>query len=220
MMTEAAPRRRLSRDRVVTAALAIVDRDGLASLTMRALGRELHVDPMAVYHWVPRKSVLLDLIVEAVLADIPLNPEGEPGDWRERLTDAAASYRDTLRRHPNTVQVLATRPATSTAAMLPAEFAIGLLRDAGFSPEIALYCVGVVSNFVLGIVLAEVGVPPGVDEDLTDQERAAAFDALTRERFPHLLEAYASVDYSFDAQFALGMDALTRGMEHLLAEPH
>ncbi len=86
-------RRRLSRERVVAAALRIVDRDGLEGLTMRALGRELGVDPMAVYHWVANKDELLGLIVEAVYAEIPLDPALLPGgDWRERFAYAAGVF--------------------------------------------------------------------------------------------------------------------------------
>ena len=65
----------LTRQRIVTAALEIVDREGLAALSMRRLGSELGVDPMAAYYHIPNKDALLDAIVEAVMAEIDLSKD-------------------------------------------------------------------------------------------------------------------------------------------------
>jgi TetR/AcrR family transcriptional regulator, tetracycline repressor protein len=209
---------RLTRELVVAAALRIVDRDGLKGLTMRALGRELGVDPMAVYHWVPSKDRLLDLIVDAVFSEIPLDGLQLPeGDWSLRFTYAARVFRDTLVRHPNALAVLATRPGMSEAAVAPAEFAIGLLREAGFALETAVYAVGVMSNFVVGLVLAEVGLPPGAAEDMSPQDQVAAMAALPSEGFPNNT-AMLAMEYDFDRQFELGMSWIVAGMEPLRTE--
>lgn len=213
---ETTTRRRLSRERVVAAALRIVDRDGLKGLTMRALGRELGVDPMAVYHWVPRKDALLDLIVEAVFREIPLDAKMPPGGWRNEFGYAASVFRDTLRRHPNALSVLATRPGVSPAAMAPAEFAMGILREAGFSAADAMYGVSAMSNLVIGHVLAEVGMAPGAEADVSEEDRASLLAQLSPGEFPNIVEAAATVEYDFDRLFAFGMEALVRGMEALV----
>lgn len=213
-------RRRLSREVVVAAALAIVDRDGLDGLTMRALGRELGVDPMAVYHWVPSKDELLSLIVEAVYREIPLDPSLLPsGDWKERFGYAAGVYRETLRRHPHALPVLATRPpsSASTAALRPSEFAMGILRDGGFPPDVAMQAVTAMSNLVTGFVLAEVGLPPGVESDVSEEQLAALLQSMTHGEFPHILEALAVLEFDWDRQFTFGMDALMRGLDPLRA---
>ena len=84
----------LSRERAIAAALTIVDRDGLDGLTMRALGRELRADPMAVYHHLPNKEAILDGVVEAVLSEIPLDPRRRAaslcGSTSARTVDPAA----------------------------------------------------------------------------------------------------------------------------------
>jgi AcrR family transcriptional regulator len=213
----ATARRRLSRERVVAAALAIVDRDGLEGLTMRALGRELGVDPMAVYHWVPSKDDLLTLIVEAVYREIPLDPDLlPPGDWTERFGYAGRVLRDVLRRHPHALPVLATRPPVSLGAMKVVEFAIQILRDAGFPPVPALEGVNVMANYVIGFVLAEVGLPPGAEADVGEEEQAALLQQMTPEEFPNILEAVeASPQFDWDRRFAFGMDTLVRGLEPL-----
>ncbi len=215
---KAIARRRLSRERVVAAALQIVDRDGLDCLTMRALGRELGVDPMAVYHWVPSKDDLLGLIVEAVYREIPLDASLLPaGDWQERFGYAAGVFRETLRRHPHALPVMATRPpsGSSLAALKPSEFAIGILREAGFAPAVAMQAVTAMATLVIGFVLAEVGLPPGAESDVSEQQRAALLEQMTPEEFPNILEALGIMEFDSDRQFAFGMDALIRGLEAL-----
>ncbi len=164
----------LTRDVVVAAALEIVDRDGLDALTMRALGRELGVDPMAVYHHLPNKAAILDGVVEAVLREVPL--DAPPGRlWTERLAVVARGYRDALRAHPNALPVVATRPDVTPAALRILDTALGILLEAGLDPADALRAVHAASCFVVGHALDEsgLGVARG-DIDRGYGRRAAA----------------------------------------------
>jgi hypothetical protein len=103
------------------------------------------------------------------------------------------------------------------------EFAVGILREAGFPPVPALGAVNVMANFVIGFVLAEVGLPPGAEADVGEQEQAALLEQMTPEEFPNILEAVkASLEtqeFEWDRQFAFGMDALIRGLEPLRTAP-
>lgn len=82
----------LSVDTIVDAAAAVVDRDGLAGLSMRKLGRELSVDPMAVYHHVPNKTALLRLLVARVTGT--MSPPDSNVPWDESVRQWARSYWD------------------------------------------------------------------------------------------------------------------------------
>src|SRR5438128_870729 len=82
-ITNASTRPRLSRDRVLSAAIAIADRGGLPGLTIRSLAKELGAKPMSVYHYVASKDELLDSLVDVVFEEIEL-PDPE-GDWREEM---------------------------------------------------------------------------------------------------------------------------------------
>jgi hypothetical protein len=66
---------------------------------------------------------------------------------------------------------------------------------------------------VTGLVLAEVGLPPVADQDVTEEERMAVFQAMTPDTFPNLVEAFTTVEFSVERQFELGMEWLTSGME-------
>lgn len=93
-----ASRNRLDRRQVLTAALALVDREGLDALSLRRLGAELAVDPMAIYRHVEGKDGL-----EAGLAELLWDEVGRPEPGEEppaALRRLARSLRDLFRRHP------------------------------------------------------------------------------------------------------------------------
>jgi len=195
----------LTRERVVAAALRIVDRAGLDGLTMRTLGRELRVDPMAVYHHLPNKAAVLDGVAEAVLAEVPLDaPPALP--WTERFAGLARGYRGALRAHPHALSVVATRPDVSPAALALLDATLGILLQAGFAPVAALEALHAASCFVLGHTLDESG--------LGDTAEAAAAQRVMLEsgEFPNL-DAVASAGGSVtpDDTFEAGLAALIAG---------
>ena len=201
----------LTREVVVAAALEIVDRDGLDALTMRALGRELGVDPMAVYHHLPNKAAILDGVVEAVLGEVPLDaPAGLP--WTDRLVAVARGYRDALRAHPNALPVVATRPDVTPAALRILETALGILLEAGLDPAAALKAVHAASCFVVGHALDESGL--GVGEEISIAEAAAAQQQLLESgEYPNLAAAaLAGEEIRADDTFETGLAALLSGL--------
>src|SRR5690606_21056688 len=100
----------LSTERIIEAALRIVDGQGLARLTMRRLGDALEVEAMAIYHHLPRgKEQLLDALVTHV-ASSPAQADGAASaGWREPLRRWAAGYRERLLAHAGVLPLLVTR---------------------------------------------------------------------------------------------------------------
>src|SRR6478672_5044613 len=90
-------RPRLSKERVLRAAVAIADAGGIAALTIRSLAQELGVKPMSVYYHVANKDEILDGLVDIVFSEIKLPTIG--GDWRSEMRRRAHSARTVLRRH-------------------------------------------------------------------------------------------------------------------------
>ena len=97
-------RERLTTDRVMTAALHLVDTEGLDALTMRRLGQALDRDPMALYRYAANRAALLDGVAELVLSGLEIPTRA--GDWREQLRSAAHDFRRLAPSHPNVVQPL------------------------------------------------------------------------------------------------------------------
>ena len=112
----------LTRQRVLTAALQLVDEEGLDALTRRRLGQELDRDAMALYRHAPDRSSLLDGIVELVLDELHI-PDDVP-DWRWQLSRTAHDFRRLCLAHPHVISLIVTRPLSTP---------LGLRRLASFS---------------------------------------------------------------------------------------
>jgi AcrR family transcriptional regulator len=105
----------LTKAEIFSAALSIIDAEGVTALSMRRLARELGVEAMSLYHHVPNKQALLDGVVELSLtAQAPANPPG--GDWRDTVTAAVCGFRRALTSHPNVLPLMIAHPPTSPEA--------------------------------------------------------------------------------------------------------
>lgn len=194
----------LSRERILHAALEIVDHEGLEAISMRRLGEELAVEAMSLYNHVPNKAAILDGIFETVLAELP--PARRSGSWRATLRERAWAFRSVLRAHPNALPIFATRPAVTPAASAHVELALDVLRRAGFSVDDALSALQVLSAFVVGHTVATYA-PRRADE-----ASRPAYDRLNEERFPRVREAARLlVTHDVDEEFEFGLEALLAG---------
>jgi AcrR family transcriptional regulator len=212
-MTAAARRKSpdtpLTRERIVGEALALVDREGLGALSMRRLGAELGVDPMAVYYHIPNKDALLDAIVEAVMADIDLDIDRPSDPAEERIVAAARAYRDAMLAHVNALPIVLSRGPRTPVAMRPVELLIGILRDAGLPPSRAMAGMNAIAATVRGTIgmLIDDG-----DELPTPEELEAMLDVFPADEFPHLREAALCPTDFVNADFEFGIRALARGL--------
>jgi TetR/AcrR family transcriptional regulator, tetracycline repressor protein len=212
--TGATTRERLTRQRVVAAALAVVDRDGLERLTMRALGRELGVDPMAAYHHVPDKAAILQGVVEAILAEIPLPAPDMAMSWPDGLRLIARSHRHALLAHPNALPVVSTQPPLTPASLRLIEAAAALLVRGGLTPMQALEAINGAAAIVIGSTQVEAGVTPG-SEPIEQLAIETVYAGLSPDEFPILATILASPeaqDMDSERQFEDLLDAYVRGL--------
>jgi TetR/AcrR family transcriptional regulator, tetracycline repressor protein len=205
----------LSRERVVAAALAVVDRDGLDGLTMRALGRELNVDPMAAYHHVPNKAAIIQGVVEAILSEIPVPGEDEAMAWPDGLRLIGREYRRVVLAHPNALPVVSTQPVLTPAGLRLIEAAAAILVRGGLTPVQALEAINGGAAIVIGSALVEAGVTPGT-EPIEQAEIESAYGSLSPEEFPTISAVLAqagSAGFNPSNQFEDLLDAFVRGLE-------
>ncbi|MGO8759143.1 MAG: TetR/AcrR family transcriptional regulator [Terracidiphilus sp.] len=196
----------LERGRIVAAALAIVDREGLKALSMRRLGAELGVDPMAVYYHLPNKQALLDAIVEAVMATIDLSVDDPGRPAEERILAAARAYCGALAAHANALPILLAHGPVTPAALRPVELLVGILRDAGLPPAESLAGM----NLIAAAVRGAVGMG-GIDEP-SNEEFDEHWRRMASAEFPRLSEAMAASPRSFEEFFEFGIRAVARGL--------
>ncbi len=208
------PRRTpLSRERVLRAALALVDEEGVEALTMRRLGRELGVEAMSLYGYVDSKEDLLEGVVEQIFREMPLIAPG-PGDWQVRLRRHAAVYRKVLLAHPNVVRLVARRPLETEGIAAFVDSAVAELRSVGLDLSMADRVLGIIAGFTQGHVAEQVG-----DELRPRPSTPVERPPVDSRRFPHLAGILGLKPTDYDAEFELGIDFIIAGIERMLDEP-
>ncbi|MFA9429979.1 TetR family transcriptional regulator [Egicoccus sp. AB-alg2] len=148
------PRRPLSRERVLRAAIDLADRDGIEALTMRNLAQGLGVEAMSLYHHVRNKDALLDGVVEVVVEEINAAVAPVDGtsaqDWKAAMRERILTARAVLLRHPWAPALIETRPSISLAVMRYYDDLLALMRTGGFSYDLAHHALHALGSRALG----------------------------------------------------------------------
>lgn len=203
----------LTRDHILSTALALIDRDGLDAFTMRRLGAELGVDPMAVYRHLPNKGAVLDGVVELLWArGLGLDGIDPALGWRAAVAAAMRGIRQQLLAHPRAVVLVLTHPlATSEEQYVFLESVLDRLEQTGaeMGPELLLL-INVVGVYTLGHVAAEVVEPAGGAGGEINEQRLAALGA-EYPRLAALLGGPGRLSYEPDTEFERGLAAILAG---------
>ncbi|MFD5479503.1 TetR/AcrR family transcriptional regulator [Streptomyces hawaiiensis] len=208
---------RLTRERVLTAALALVDREGLSALSMRRLGTELGVEAMALYRYAASKDSLLDGLVEALYLELEERlaaDADEDPDWRAGLHRIARATYAVCLTHPQAVPLIATRLLAVPLAQRPAavlrdhERVLTLLRGAGFDEAAAADVFRAFTAWLLGYVSVE--LRPVVDNpDETDPAFRLGLHRLSAKELPVLRQTAAALaERGGPEGLETGLDAL------------
>jgi len=205
--------RKFTREQLQVAALALVDEQGLAGLTMRSLAAALGTGPMTIYNYVDGREGLEQLVTEAVMAEARWDV-APSGDWGAEVLAVAERMWLAVRAHPHVIPLILTRRSLDLATLLPAEALLRALARGGRSGAELLVAFRAVSGFITGFAQAELAGPLSVarDEDITTiTDRVAT---LPSERFPKLIEiAHAAVTSDPEAEFRAGMRIILTGLK-------
>ena len=135
--TSGAGRPALSRERILQAALALIDEEGTGGFTMRELSTRMGYTDMALYKYVANRDEVIDGVLELLLGTVAL-PGAEEGDWEERLGAALRSLFALFRAHPRALPALLERPLHLPAIARGYADARDMLAAAGLdTPDIA-----------------------------------------------------------------------------------
>lgn len=197
--------RSLTTEGIAAAAIVVIDRDGLASLTMRAVAAELGMGTMSLYRYVADRDGLEVLVVDHVLAGIDLAlPRGR---WQAQVTALLGRMRDAVRAHPATVPLLMRHRHASAASTRLIESMLEVLAHAGFTGRDRVIAQRTITSFLLGALQNEHYSP-------LSGAGTAAMATLDRDEFPRLAETAAEARrVSADQEFRRGLDVVLRGLE-------
>ncbi|MEY9211623.1 TetR/AcrR family transcriptional regulator C-terminal domain-containing protein [Thermobifida halotolerans] len=197
------------REEILSAALDLAESDGLAAVSLRAIGARVGLTPMALYGYFANKDELLDWLVGRVLREVP--PPDPEASWRERLLACARGARAAAHRYPRTFPLLLTRPVVLPEAMRVVDPLYEALLDAGIPDERVAGWERMFSTFVLGFAVSEVSGRFG-EGNLGTKERR---DRLGPGELPahHRLGEALDLPVDWDAEFEEGLARLVAMVE-------
>jgi DNA-binding transcriptional regulator YhcF (GntR family) len=209
------------REKLVAAAIAMADEEGLAAVSLRGVAARLDTPATSLYRHVQSKDELLQLMTDAALAEERF-PEQRPAGWRAQLELAARLQWKVLRRHPWLARVMGiTRPRPLASSLAYADWVLGALDTLKLNAAMRMQLHIVLYAFVQGMAVnleseAEAVGETGLSDDEWMQTQLHQFSALAATgHYPAfsraLTELTEGFDLDFDALFELGLHTLLDG---------
>ncbi len=212
---EAPRRERLTRHRVIGAAVALADRDGIGALSMRNLAESLGVVPMAIYKHVANKEELLDGMVDVVFAEAAFPVDG---GWKAAMRRRAISMRDALARHAWAIGRMESG-VPGPANLRHHNATMGCLRGARFSFPTAVHAYSVMDSYIYGFALQEKNLPADIPAEAeTRVRRVEQEHPSSAEEYPYLMDLaveLAKSGYDYTTEFETGLDLILDGIERI-----
>jgi AcrR family transcriptional regulator len=203
---EPAPERiPLSTERIETAALALIEREGLAGFSIRKLAGSLGCTAMGLYHYFPSKGHLMDALIDRVIGEMPAPPGDLP--WKVRLRALAIGWRRQVLSRPALALYVATHRMNTPRSLAWLESVLALIREGCASDAEAARMLRAIGYYLMGAVLDETAGysrGPSTVTPVPDEVMARDYPNVVAAA-PHFVPA------AREATFLAGLDALIDG---------
>jgi AcrR family transcriptional regulator len=219
------PRTPLSRERVLDAAVRVADEGGLAAITMRRLAEEVGAEAMSLYYHVAKKDEVLDGVVDVIVKEInnavdAIDLPSAGADWKKAVRQRVLTAREILLRHPWATGLFESRTTTSMEVLRYYDALIGLLRNGGFSFDVAHHAMHALGSRALGFS-QELFSPTGAGASAPD---TAAMESMAGS-LPNLTGMLMEIVHDDpdstlgwcddQAEFEFGLDLILDGLDRL-----
>ncbi|MFE9748406.1 TetR/AcrR family transcriptional regulator [Saccharothrix saharensis] len=210
------PRRGLTMERIVAAAIQVAETKGLAALSMRRVAEELGVGTASLYTYLPGKAELEALMVDAIGAEGPL-PDDWPGDWRAKVEAWARTDHELYRKHPWVLHLVATVAAPGPNLLRWMDSALRVLRETGLPEAEKMAVVESVDAYVRGQARLSLDTREPSAEEVRERD-ALLGELVDFAPYPALVETVrAGVSPYTGDKFEFGLRLLLDGVEALIA---
>ncbi|MCG5215611.1 TetR/AcrR family transcriptional regulator [Streptosporangium sp. KLBMP 9127] len=214
----------LSRDRIVSEAIQLLDAEGIEALSMRSLGTRLGAGATSLYRHVANKDELIELVVDEIYGEMRVPADADPAGWRAAIAGCAHSLRAMVLRHPWVVSVLGQVGLAYLGPNLirQSDRMLALFQAAGFSPGEADQAMKTLIAYVIGMTTSEAAYLSMLarsgqsEQDLLESLRPAAEQAV--QDHPLLRDGYAAQQGREPEQlreetFVYGVERVLDGLE-------
>jgi AcrR family transcriptional regulator len=201
-------------DRIVTAALLIVDDEGPEALSMRTLAQQLNSGTATLYRHFTSRADLIAAIVDKVFGTIELNVAALNAlPWQDACKLAAHSMFDVLSRHRNVASLLVDDVPVGPNALAAREQMLAFLLANGFPPALAARSYATLSRYILGFAMQLTNS----HGDLGKAPMAQIFHNLDQCQFPATVAVADNLPVPLEDEFAFGLDLIVDGLTQALA---
>jgi AcrR family transcriptional regulator len=193
---------------IAAAALQVIDRDGLAALSMRTVATELGTGTMSLYRYVRDREALERLVVDQVLATVetdlaPRTP------WNQQIAHLAERMRNAVGAHPSIVPLLMLHRHASHEVKRYAEAFLKALTEGGFAGEQRVIALRTLVSYLNGALQAQhLGPLDGPGTDAMAQLPGNAYPLLSA-------TARAAQRLGPDKEFRSGIAIVLHGLEYM-----
>lgn len=193
-------------DRIVGAALELVDEEGAEALSMRSLAQRLGSGTATLYRHFANRAELVAMVVDRMLGEVVVS---DVRPWDEACISFAHSMFEALGRHGNAAPLLIGQVPMGPNAMAHREFVLRVLRDAGFPAESAARTYATLSRFILGFAMQ---LPGSAAAEQHDADASAAFARLDPNSYPATAAVAGYLPVSLADEFSFGLRLIVDGL--------
>jgi AcrR family transcriptional regulator len=201
--TRPGPKPALTVDGIIAAAIDIADERGMAGLSMRTVGERVGRTGMALYTYVPGKGNIVDLMYDAVLAEMHRTYDLSEG-WRAALSAWAQDLWAFYLRHPWVLSVSQARPVLGPNEYVVLDTVLGIMFESGLEAAETRRLTGALFQLVRGVALIvaesrEAAASTGTSDDDWWHARAPLLEEMApdfNDRFPMVARLAAAGGYS------------------------
>jgi AcrR family transcriptional regulator len=206
-------------DRVIAAALELVDEVGPGDFSMRLLAKRLRSSTATLYRHFASKDEILIHVVDHVLGEVPRHLAGmaDTTTWQERLLASADALFRTLKEHPKVVSLFDNHIPLGPRGLAGREAAIGVLLSSGFPPEVAARAYTAVGHYIIGFagqLRTDGATGPQENQDVREFYRS-----LDPARYPATAASAPFLPNSLDDEFRFGLQLIVDGLTTQLSHP-
>lgn len=198
---------RLTRERIIRAAIGLIEDGGVEALSMRGLANELGVAVMSLYNHVPGKAALLDGVAEQIMDGLELVDDPD-ADWQERTRALIRAFRKVAHDNPRSVTTVLTRKIDSAAGLRVVERALAISDAAGFDGATSVRIMRALLAYAIGAQMRESGAAKMLERHPAGHVDEAEFP-LVASLAAELLTHDPETDFEF------GLDLLISALENL-----
>jgi len=201
----------------VTAALTVLDAEGLDGLSMRRVAQELNTGPASLYAHVSNRDELEELVYDRILGEVPRPDAPDPDRWQEQLKQLLRDVFTALHRHPGAARMGMGRIPFTPNALLLEEATLGLLRGGGLPERTVALGIDLIFQYVVAAAFEEdISAKDWADPEQARERQAQMrgyLESLPAQRFPNLVGMAAPlIAYDGTDRFEFGLDVLIHGL--------